>query len=113
LVEKISSVQGRVLDADLADSRTKKPFLALRFGVERLDSLRGSFEQLFYVWPYVDKTGYTELDGLAEEIREALHGQTVGGFFMEYRGRSLQEAYSDPALGLTLPLEFRFNKIYE
>lgn len=112
-MEKISLISGRVLDADLADSRTKKPFLALRFGVEHLDSLRGSFEQLFSVWPYVDKTGYAQLDDLAEEIREALHGEILGGFLIEYRGRSLQEAYSDPALGLTLPLEFGFSKIYE
>lgn len=77
LITQVVDVAGRVFEPHAAGADTPKPYLVLRQGMDTEDTPWTGFRRVVEVWPYVPRTTFKSVDGLADTVVAALNGQLL------------------------------------
>ncbi|MBU5441211.1 hypothetical protein [Paenibacillus sp. MSJ-34] len=77
LIDAIPEIDGQVYEPHAAGADTPKPYIVIVQGVDAAESDWAGFRRIIEIWPYVNRTSFSEVDEIERAIVSALHEQVI------------------------------------
>ncbi len=111
LINGVPQVEERIYEPQVAGTKTQKPYLVLREGVQDPEADWAAFSTIIEVWPYVARTTFQQVDSLAASIIDTLHRARFTGvdeqYLIDYLGTTGQDFVDEDWDAITRGLRFR------